>query len=33
LTCISMPPTDPDFGDDTGQFAREPLAPMVERAS
>jgi TetR/AcrR family transcriptional regulator, repressor for uid operon len=34
FTYISMPPTDPDFGDDAElrRFAREVLTPMVERA-
>jgi TetR/AcrR family transcriptional regulator, repressor for uid operon len=34
FTYISMPPTDPDFGDDAElrRFAHEVLAPMVERA-
>ena len=34
LTYISIPPTDPDFGDDAElrQFAHEVLTPMVERA-
>jgi AcrR family transcriptional regulator len=34
FTYISMPPTDPDFGDDTElrRFAHEVLTPMVERA-
>jgi TetR/AcrR family transcriptional regulator, repressor for uid operon len=31
---LSMPPTDPDLGDDAElrRFAPEVLAPMVERA-
>ncbi len=35
LTYISMPPTDPNFGDETElrRFAHEVLTPMVERAS
>ena len=35
LTYISMPPTDPNFGDDAElrRFAHEVLTPMVERAS
>jgi TetR/AcrR family transcriptional repressor of uid operon len=34
FTYISMPPTDPDFGDDAElrRFAHEVLTPMVERA-
>ena len=34
FTYISMPPTDPDFGDDAvlRRFASEVLTPMVERA-
>jgi AcrR family transcriptional regulator len=34
FTYISMPPNDPDFGDDVElrRFAREVLTPMVERA-
>lgn len=34
LTYISIPPTDPDFGDDAElrRFAQEVLTPMVERA-
>ncbi|MGV0789266.1 helix-turn-helix domain-containing protein [Mycolicibacterium sp. XJ2] len=34
FTYISMPPTDPDFGDDRElrRFAHEVLTPMVERA-
>ncbi|MEO3759466.1 helix-turn-helix domain-containing protein [Mycobacterium sp. B14F4] len=34
FTYITMPPTDPDFGDDAElrRFAREVLTPMVERA-
>ena len=34
FTYLSMPPTDPDFGDDAElrRFAREVLTPMVERA-
>ena len=34
FTYISMPPTDPDFGDDAElrRFAYEVLTPMVERA-
>ena len=34
FTYLSMPPTDPDFADDTElrRFAREVLTPMVERA-
>ena len=34
FTYISMPPTDPDFGDDAElrRFASEVLTPMVERA-
>jgi AcrR family transcriptional regulator len=34
LTYISMPPTDPNFGDDAElrSFAHEVLTPMVERA-
>jgi TetR/AcrR family transcriptional regulator, repressor for uid operon len=34
LTYISMPPADPDFGDDAElrRFAYEVLTPMVERA-
>ncbi len=33
FTYISMPPTDPDFGDDSElrRFAHEVLTPMVER--
>jgi TetR/AcrR family transcriptional repressor of uid operon len=33
FTYISMPPTDPDFGDDAElrRFAHEVLTPMVER--
>jgi hypothetical protein len=33
FTYISMPPGDPDFGDDTElrRFAHEVLTPMVER--
>ena len=35
LTYISMPPTDPNFGDDAElrRFAHEVLTPMVERAN
>jgi TetR/AcrR family transcriptional repressor of uid operon len=35
LTYISMPPTDPNFGDEAElrRFAHEVLTPMVERAS
>jgi AcrR family transcriptional regulator len=35
LTYISMPPTDPNFGDEVQlrRFAHEVLTPMVERAS
>ena len=35
LTYISMPPADPNFGDDAElrRFAHEVLTPMVERAS
>jgi AcrR family transcriptional regulator len=34
FTYISLPPTDPDFGDDAElrRFAHEVLTPMVERA-
>ena len=34
FTYISIPPSDPDFGDDAElrRFAREVLTPMVERA-
>ncbi len=34
LTYISIPPTDPDFGDDAQlrRFAHDVLTPMVERA-
>jgi TetR/AcrR family transcriptional regulator, repressor for uid operon len=34
FTYISMPPTDPDFGDDAElrRFAHQVLTPMVERA-
>ena len=34
FTYISMPPTDPDFGDDAElrRFAQQVLTPMVERA-
>lgn len=34
FTYISMPPTDPDFGDDAElrRFANDVLTPMVERA-
>jgi TetR/AcrR family transcriptional repressor of uid operon len=34
FTYISLPPTDPDFGDDAQlrRFAQEVLTPMVERA-
>ena len=34
FTYISMPPSDPDFGDDAElrRFAHEVLTPMVERA-
>jgi hypothetical protein len=34
FTYISLPPTDPDFGDDAElrRFAQEVLTPMVERA-
>jgi AcrR family transcriptional regulator len=34
FTYISMPPTDPDFGDDAElrRFAHDVLTPMVERA-
>jgi len=34
FTYISMPPSDPDFGDDADlrRFAHEVLTPMVERA-
>jgi TetR/AcrR family transcriptional regulator, repressor for uid operon len=35
FTYISLPPTDPDFGDDAElrRFAHEVLTPMVERAT
>jgi TetR/AcrR family transcriptional regulator, repressor for uid operon len=34
FTYLTMPPTDPDFGDDAElrRFAHEVLTPMVERA-
>jgi hypothetical protein len=34
FTYLSMPPADPDFGDDAElrRFAHEVLTPMVERA-
>ena len=34
LTYISMPPSDPDFGDDAElrRFAHEVLTPIAERA-
>jgi AcrR family transcriptional regulator len=34
LTYVSMPPTDPDFGDDAElrRFAQDVLTPMVQRA-